>query len=710
MWLLDEPEFDPTLLDWLAGLNPERLERILTARPDVLEPSPPRRLDELAERLSSAESVRAARLLVGTPGVQLLRALQLGYALGHEQGVPPATLAGWLAGDADPRAVLDFLAGLALAWPDPSGAIHLPEPLRGDEYRTYGLGASLAELLPQATIAELKRLRATLGLSGGVRKPQLVDVILGVLRDPGHVRELLAGAPEGTVELLNDTARHGPTVPVERRSGEPAEWALRHALLWTLPTGEVVLPLEVAVTLRGPELRLPLDPAPPELSMNPADPADVAVRTSAAALRLVDRVHSVLDAAATEPLPTLRYRADIGPRVVKRLARDIGATPAEVRLVLDLATATSLLTVRELEPEPPTRARPIPPPPDLGVVPAERAARLRSAGSAALFRTLLGAWWTLDASPLADEHAVRGLGAAAVRHLRQLTLRLLCHLEPGSGLADEKALLELARWAVPAVPASAADALVRGSLAEAELLGVVADGAPGELAYAMVAAGPRLDPAAPELTGIVDRLLTGAGKTALFGADLTAVVAGAPDVQLAALLDSVADRESQGAATTWRFSRASVRRAFDRGTTAPMLLDELAAVARDELPQPLVYLINDVARRHGEVAVIGVAGVVVGEDEAVVTEIAGHKAAGALGLRRVAPTVLVATVDPDTVLRRLRRAGFAPVRRDVDGALVIAEPALARVAEPEPEPAVSVPSPRAHAERLLTEWHDRPGR
>ncbi|WP_351231152.1 helicase-associated domain-containing protein [Streptomyces sp. NPDC002133] len=67
------------------------------------------------------------------------------------------------------------------------------------------------------------------------------------------------------------------------------------------------------------------------------------------------------------------------------------------------------------------------------------------------------------------------------------------------------------------------------------------------------------------------------------GADLTAVVTGTPSAPLAALLDLVADRETSGTASVWRFSPGSVRRALDAGHSPDELTADLGAVAAGPL-------------------------------------------------------------------------------------------------------------------------------
>jgi hypothetical protein len=154
--------------------------------------------------------------------------------------------------------------------------------------------------------------------------------------------------------------------------------------------------------------------------------------------------------------------------------------------------------------------------------------------------------------------------------------------------------------------------------------------------------------------------------------DLTAVVSGQPSAAAARLLAVAAVPEARGVATTWRFSPASVRAALDAGWTAEELTAELAAVTDRALPQPLEYLIADVARRHGAVRVRGARCVVTGS-EAEVAEILATRSLRTLHLNRVAPTVLASPFELDEVVGRLRTAGFAPMPEDATGVVIVPE-------------------------------------
>ena len=84
--------------------------------------------------------------------------------------------------------------------------------------------------------------------------------------------------------------------------------------------------------------------------------------------------------------------------------------------------------------------------------------------------------------------------------------------------------------------------------------------------------------------------------------DLTGVIPGLPSAALSALIEQTAELESRGAATTVRFTAASVRRALTGGMTADDLLADLTALSPVPVPQPLTYLVRDEARKMGDAA------------------------------------------------------------------------------------------------------------
>ncbi|WP_290056659.1 helicase-associated domain-containing protein [Amycolatopsis solani] len=647
------------LLGRLAGLDRDALAKVLAHRPDVLAEPWPRRLDVVAARLAAPESVDEVLLGLPMPLAQVLRAVQLCDAL--RQGPVPLDDVAELLGGADVRSFVDELAERALLWRD-DDRIFLLEVLQRNSFRAEGLGQPVTDLLAELTTTQ----RAQLARNLGVAPKELVRHF----RDGERLRELFATAPERTRKVLRDMADGVPEVD----GMPPLGWALDHGFLFGTYYGGTAMPIEVSLALRGPDHRLPFTPVEPACAVTHVGVEAGEATSSAAALRLLDRVSAILDLAAAEPLPLLKD-GTIGSRLVKKVAKDTGATPSEIELAIDLAAQAGLLIADE--PPVPRRGHKAPPP---TLAPDPDLAR---PAPALLYRLLLTTWW----NPVPPEH-----GTDVDVFVRRLLVRLLARLEPGTAITGE--LTRLVEWHAPLLPADDLTEYVETAVAEGELLGVFAHGAVTAAGRALLSDG--------ELVEVTDELVSRARTTALFGTDLTAIVAGSPDARLAALLDRAADREAQGTATSWRFSPASVRRAYDQGVTADELLGDLGAIAAGELPQPLVYLVNDVARRHGEAQVIDVASVVVGEP-AVLAELAAHRKLAKLGLRAVAPTVLTSTVDAAGTLEALREAGYAPTRHAADGTIVL--PARD---QPEPKavlrdagPDELAPDPADHAARLL---------
>ncbi|WP_425086281.1 helicase-associated domain-containing protein [Streptomyces hainanensis] len=171
-----------------------------------------------------------------------------------------------------------------------------------------------------------------------------------------------------------------------------------------------------------------------------------------------------------------------------------------------------------------------------------------------------------------------------------------------------------------------------------------------------------------------------------------------PDVRR--LMDAAADIESKGGATVYRFTPDSLRRALDAGWTPDELHTFLAEHSRTPVPQPLDYLVDDVARRHGRLRVGAANSYLRCEDEALLTQLIADRRAAPLRLRRLAPTVVVSDLSPDTLLTRLRDLGFAPAAESLEGALVTLR-AEARRTPPRTPPEAAPDSPPPADDTLL---------
>ncbi len=261
---------------------------------------------------------------------------------------------------------------------------------------------------------------------------------------------------------------------------------------------------------------------------------------------------------------------------------------------------------------------------------------------------------------------------------RAMTLAALAALPPGGCLAagtGVPSVVALLRWQRPRRPRSRADQVL-WTVTEAAVLGVT--GLDGLASYARDLLAGEDEKAQKGLAGLLPEPV----DHVLLQADLTAVAPGPLESQLARRLQLVADVESRGGATTYRFTPASVRRALDTGWTAVELHEFLGSVSRTPVPQPLSYLVDDTARTFGSVRVGHAEAFLRADDETSLTELLHHPKAASLGLRRLAPTVLVSTVPLDLLLPRLRELGAAPVVEAEDGSVHVVRPDQRRARTP----------------------------
>jgi len=278
--------------------------------------------------------------------------------------------------------------------------------------------------------------------------------------------------------------------------------------------------------------------------------------------------------------------------------------------------------------------------------------------------------WDLVGSNSADHQRLAplspALAAPRLARLRQLVLSIIAEVEPGGAL-DLDSIDRLFADRRPRLRPGARSRIVAATSGEADLLGVISRGALTGLGRALIVG----DAGIGELATAAALILPAATDEFLAQADLTLVVPGPPSPALRSLLSLVATLESTGGAAVYRVTPASVARILDTGQGPQDVIDELAKRSVTPLPQPLEYLINDIARRHGSVRVGAVDSYLRSDDEAVISAVLAHPKAVSAGLVRVAPTVVVARARPDVLLEIARSLGHAPVAEGVDGSSVV---------------------------------------
>jgi hypothetical protein len=102
--------------------------------------------------------------------------------------------------------------------------------------------------------------------------------------------------------------------------------------------------------------------------------------------------------------------------------------------------------------------------------------------------------------------------------------------------------------------------------------------------------------AQPPSATALDRFLPARVGHVLIQADLTAIAPGPLTPEAASELGTLADVESRGGATVYRFSPASLARAHALGWTVDDILATLTKRSRTPLPQPLEYQVRELNR------------------------------------------------------------------------------------------------------------------
>ncbi len=683
------------LLDDLSGWPRERLARLLTLRPDLHAAKDLRDVDRLA---TSSGSLHAAVLDLPAAQRAVLEAVVLLTEDASESDLveldPQADAAAVMSALDDLRdRVLVRDTGLR-----PVGMVrqYLPTPL--------GLGRPLERVHEQTPLYELERLLSLYGERAPRSKAAARALLSTVLGDTSALAGSFDRMPPAQLAALRRYDREGPVL---REPGlnvwegrPPTDDAVRDliavGLLAVTATGTVELPLEIGLALRYPAVTR--FPTPPLTSGRSVPAADLRAGSAAAVTEVLALVDALLARITAAPIPLLAS-GGVGVKELRGIGAQLPAQPGAVSTVLSLLRGVGAVATTTK---------------DLRVTSSER---LWSAGQdGARWSDLVRAWLAMTDPPASGRRLTAALGFVAydarARAGRERLLRLLDSTPALSCTTDQWLDQWHARWpeqrrtAADRAGASSERELRHDLLAEAELLGLLVDGA----------ASPLLEPL---LGGAdVDAALAaaaGAGETRVLAqADLTLICTGRPARDMKLALDRFASVESAAQATVWRLSESSLTRAYDEGDTPEQVLDVLERHATS-LPQAMAYLVRDAYRRHGRARVGAATSYVVVDDDALLATAlaskgAASKALAALGVRRVAACVAVSRGSVDATVTALRKAGVAAVAETStrtgagagpSGTTRRAAAAPARLA-PLPQRPAGRAEVEAHVDRLLT--------
>ena len=629
-----------TLTEALRGLPADALARLLRHRPDVTDP-PPRDLAELAGRATTTASVNRALSRLNAWLATVAEALAV---------LPDPGSTDELTGLLDqPVAVISAAVGQlrerALVWGE-DDQLHLVRPVR-----------EAFEPFPGALAPPSAR----------PLSPDQIDAAVELCGPDGRtVLERLIWSPSGTV-------RNADRALTTAGARSPVEQLLSRELLRPLDSDTVIIPREVAWRLRGARLtREPIATAPPELTGRTRNLSLVDRAAAGAAFELLHDIELVVETIDEDPPRPLRS-GGLASRDLAALARRLDIDAAQATFVVECAFAARLLALAPA-----------------GLLPTSVYDSWLTAPAPDRWRLVADAWWAAPRlfarSALAGAHAL-GPEAdfAAAADLRATVLDSAT--EAGAGtIIDPADLVASLTWQRPRLVSGPVDPtqMTAWTWREATWLGLVALDAVTTFA----ALGGRPDQPWPS---DLRELFPAPVETIMIQADLTAVAAGPLSHGVAAELRLLADQESRGAAGVFRFSAGSLRRAYDRGWSAADVHRWLTRHSATGVPQPLAYLVDDSARRYGSIRVGPAASVLRVDHEAQTAALLNHPRAAELGLRQVAPTVLVAAVEEPELVALLRDVGHAPVVEDAAGR-ALRPPARLRATVPAHSDPVSDPT------------------
>ncbi|MEV7965498.1 helicase C-terminal domain-containing protein [Sphaerisporangium sp. NPDC088356] len=704
--------------EWLRGLTDDRLRALVAARPELITPVPAH-LEGLVIRATSPSATGRALDRLNRFALAVVETLLVtttedgpGQAFKDLRDTVARSVSREDAARLDEplRRAIDRLQMMALVY-GPDSGLRLAPGVRDVSETPAGLGPPAAEVFRHHPSERLEELIRVVRPGRAGRGEAVPERLAALLAEEGAVERLLKDIAPQARAALEELAWGPPAgrLPNARRevsvatAQSPIEQLLARGLLAATGDESVVLPREVALVLRGGRVHRELHPGAPPLDGVARDQA-LADRTAAGqAFSFVRTVEELCEAWSVDPPGTLRA-GGLSVRDWKKTAQLLDVPEWTAALVVEVVHAAGLIASSA--------------PVDGEWLPTTAYDGWRVKATEDRWEALAAAWLTSDRVPgLVGERDDRDrlmnvlhpeLRRPAAPEVRLRTLRVLASAGPGLAPSAESVRERLA-FEQPRRRGTYRDQLVDYTLREAEQLGLTGLGAMSVFGRGLLPGAAQEAEAAKNVSTARARALAPATPAELLApllpepvdhvvlqADLTAVAPGPLTSELGRWLSLAADIESKGGATVYRFDDGSIRRALDAGSSADELVAMLEKHSTTSVPQPLRYLVTDVARRHGRLRVGTASAYVRCDDPSVLDEVMADKRAVPLRLRRLAPTVVASRSSRALVVDSLRAIGYAPVAESSEGDVVVTRADARRTERPPTaRPVLSSSSPDA---------------
>ena len=439
-----------------------------------------------------------------------------------------------------------------------------------------------------------------------------------------------------------------------KKPGNAIGWLLDNGVLVALDSNTVALPRDVAIKLRGGKIHKDMVSKAPNLIGKEVVQKQIDLAAIANISTILRWCEELLHNLSDEPPMALRT-GGLGVRDLKKIAEHLGIDETCAGFVAELCYLGGLLVIDSDDQILPTSAF------DIWLT---KSAEERWYSLVVLWLDtsrvsgLIGKNSDKNVAPLGPE-----LDRAGASLIRRSTLKVLQdnpRLTP-----DIKSLQEIVKWINPQ---RANNDYVEWTLREAEWLGITGQGALSTFGSNLLSEKEELE---------IESALPKPVDHILIQADNSAVAPGPLTPELASEMGTIADIESRGGATVYRFSDSSIRRGLDHGKTGDQIKTFLSKISKTPMPQPLEYLITDIAKRHGRLRVGSAHTYIRCEDEGLVQQILHDKKCEHLRLRKIAPQVLVTDFELAEVIGELREFGYLPAAEN-SGGVLLSQPNLRR--------------------------------
>ena len=439
-----------------------------------------------------------------------------------------------------------------------------------------------------------------------------------------------------------------------KKPGNAIGWLLDNGVLVALDSNTVALPRDVAIKLRGGKIHKEMVSKAPNLIGKEVVQKQIDLAAIANISTILRWCEELLHNLSDEP-PTALRTGGLGVRDLKKIAEHLGIDETCAGFVAELCYLGGLLVIDSDDQILPTSAF------DIWLT---KSAEERWYSLVVLWLDtsrvsgLIGKISDKNVAPLGPE-----LDRAGASLIRRSTLKVLNdnpQLTP-----DVKSLQEIVKWINPQ---RANNDYVEWTLREAEWLGITGQGALSTFGSNLLNEKEVLE---------IESALPKPVDHILIQADNSAVAPGPLTPELASEMGTIADIESRGGATVYRFSDSSIRRGLDHGKTGDQIKTFLSKISKTPMPQPLEYLITDIAKRHGRLRVGSAHTYIRCEDEGLVQQILHDKKCEHLRLRKIAPQVLVTDFELAEVIGELREFGYLPAAEN-SGGVLLSQPNLRR--------------------------------